>query len=81
MYASFNMQEDTTVDPGPGCQRELQDWAVAGSPEDCAEIINRCQEEDGLDYIGLASVDSPSDFSARLDYLQPIAEEPIPLLQ
>ena len=50
-------QENTTVDPGLGGQRELQDWAVAGSPRDCAEIINRCQEEEAaLDYIGLASL-------------------------
>ena len=81
MYASFNMQENTTVDLGLGGQRELQDWAVAGSPQDCAEIINRCQEEDALDYIGLASLNLPSDFSARLDYLQLISEEVLPRLR
>ena len=32
VYASFNMQENTTVDLGLGGQRELQDWAVAGRP-------------------------------------------------
>ena len=81
VYASFNMQEDTTVDLGLGGQRELQDWAVSGSPQDSAEIINRCHEEDGLNYIGLASLNSPSDFSARLDYLQLNSEELIPRLQ
>ena len=71
----------TTGDPGLGGQRELQDWAVSGSPQDRAEIINRCHEEDGLNYIGLASLNLPSDFSARLDYLQLISEELIPRLQ
>ena len=81
MYAPFNMQENATVDLGLGGQRELQDWVVAGSLQDCAEIIDRCQEEDGLDYIGLASLNLPSDLSARLDYLQLISEELIPRLQ
>ena len=81
MYGAFNMQERTTVDLGLGGQRQLQDWAVAGSPQDCAEIINRCREEDGLDYIGLASLNLPAEFSARLDYLQLISEELLPLLR
>ena len=81
MYGAFNMQESTTVDFGLGGQRELADWAVAGSPQDCAEIINRCREADGLDYIGLASLNLPTEFQARLDYLQLIAEELLPRLQ
>ena len=59
MYSSFNMQENTTVDLGLGGQRDLPDWAVAGSPQDCAEVINRCKEDEGLDYIGLASLNLP----------------------
>ena len=81
MYSSFNMQENTTVDLGLGGQRELTDWAVAGSPQDCAEIINRCQEEEGLDYIGLASLNLPKEFPARLEYLQLISEELLPHLK
>ena len=81
MYSSFNMQENTTVDFGLGGQRELADWAVAGSPQDCAEIINRCKEEEGLDYIGLASLNLPKEFSAKLEYLQLISEELLPRLQ
>ena len=69
------------MDLGLGGQRELQDWAAAGSPQDHAEIINHCQEEGGLGYIGLASLNSPSDFSARSDYLQINSEELIPRLQ
>ena len=83
MYSSFNMQENTTVDFGLGGQRELPDWAVAGTPQDCAEIINRCkeEEEEGLDYIGLASLNLPRQFPARLEYLQLISEELLPHLQ
>ena len=81
MYSAFNMQENTTVDFGLGGQRELADWAVAGSPQDCAEIINRCKEEEGLDYIGLASLNLPQEFPAKLEYLQLISEELLPHLQ
>ena len=81
MYSSFNMQENTTVDFGLGGQRDLPDWAVVGSPQDCAEIINRCKEEEGLDYIGLASLNLPREFPARLEYLQLISEELMPHLR
>ena len=83
MYSSFNMQENSTVDFGLGGQRALPDWAVAGTPQDCAEIINRCkeEEEEGLDYIGLASLNLPRQFPARLEYLQLISEELLPHLQ
>jgi hypothetical protein len=37
-------------------------------------------EEDGLDYIGLASLNLPHDFSAKLEYLQLMSEEMLPLL-
>lgn len=80
MYAGFNMQETNTVDLGLGGQRDIADWAVAGSPQNCAETITRAVEEDGLDYIGLASLNLPHDFSAKLEYLQLISEELLPLL-
>jgi len=81
MYSAFNMQENTTVDFGLGGQRELPDWAIAGSPQDCAEIINRCKEDEGLDYVGLASLNLPREFPAKLEYLQLISEELLPHLQ
>ena len=64
----------------PAGQRELPDWAVAGSPQDCAKIINRCKEEEGLDYIGLASLSLPKEWPVRLEYLQPISDELLPHL-
>ena len=80
MYSSFNMQESTTVDLGLGGTRELSDWAIAGSPEDCAETITRCHEDYGLEYIGLASLNLPKGLPARLEYLQLISEELLPRL-
>ena len=81
MYSAFNMQENTTVDFGLGGQRGLADWAIAGSPQDCAEALNRCKEAEGLDYVGLASLNMPKDFSAKLEYLQLISEELLPHLE
>lgn len=80
MYAGFNMQETTTVDLGLGGPRELGDWAVVGSPQDCAERIARSHEEDGLEYIGLGCLNLPKEFPAKLEYLQLISEEMLPLL-
>jgi len=81
MYSSFNMQESTTVDLGLGSSRELGDWAIAGSPEDCAETILRQHEEFGLDYIGFACLNMPKGLAARLEYLQLISEELLPRLR
>ena len=53
---------------------------MAGSPQDCAEIINHCKEDEGLDYIGLASLNLPKEFPARLEYLKLIFEELLPHL-
>ncbi len=80
MYSSFNMQEKTAVDLGLGGPRKLEDWAIVGSPQDCAETITRCHESHGLDYIGFASLNLPDGFDARLEYLQLISEELLPLL-
>ena len=80
MYAGFNMQENTTVDLGLGGPRELAEWAVVGSPEDCAERISQSVEEDGLEYIGLGCLNLPKGFEARLEYLQLVSEELLPRL-
>ena len=80
LYSGFNMQESTTVDFGVGGGRDLSDWAIAGSPEDCAEIITRCHEENGLDYVGFGCLNLPKDRSSRMEYLQLISEELLPKL-
>jgi alkanesulfonate monooxygenase SsuD/methylene tetrahydromethanopterin reductase-like flavin-dependent oxidoreductase (luciferase family) len=80
MYAAFNMQEPTTVDFGLGGARELSEWAIVGSPQDCAETIVQQHEAFGLDYVGLASLNLPKGMPARLEYLQLVSEEMLPLL-
>ena len=80
LYTKFNMQESTTVDFGLGGSRDLANWAIVGNPQDCAETIARCHEENGLDHIGLGALNLPKGKSARLEYLQLISEELLPLL-
>ncbi len=74
-YRGFEMQENTTVDFGLGGGRDLPEWAITGTPQECAERITRCHEEDGLEFIGLATLNLPSEHKARLEYLQMIGEE------
>ncbi len=74
-YRGFEMQESTTVDFGLGGGRTLPDWAITGTPQECAERVARCHEEDGLEFIGLATLNLPSEHKARLEYLQMIGEE------
>ncbi len=80
MYGGWSMQEGSTVDLGLAPGRKLEDWAIVGSPQDCAETISRCYHEQGLRYIGLGSLNLPQDHAARLEYLQFISEELLPLL-
>ena len=80
LYTNFNMQESSTVDFGLGGSRDLADWAVVGSPQDCAETIVRSHQENGLDYIGFGALNLPKGKTARLEYLQLISEELLPLL-
>ena len=80
LYTNFNMQESTTVDFGLGGSRDLTNWAIVGSPQDCAETITRAHEKNGLQHIGFGSLNLPKGKSARLEYLQLISEELLPLL-
>ncbi len=79
-YANFKMQESTTVDFGLGGSRDLSDWAIVGNPQDCAATIARCHEDIGLEHIGFGALNLPKGKSARLEYLQLISEEILPLL-
>ena len=80
LYTNFNMQESSTVDFGLGGSRELANWAVVGSPQDCAETIVRSHKENGMEYIGFGCLNLPKEKVARLEYLQFISEELLPLL-
>ena len=80
MYGGWDMQERTTVNLGLTQGRQLADWAIVGRRQDCAETISRCYQGQGLRYLGLASLNLPKDHQARLEHLQFIAEELLPLL-
>ena len=80
MYGSFDMQEANTVDFGLREPRQLADWAIVGSPQDCAETITQCHDDYGLEYVGLSSLNLPKGLSARLEHLQFISEELLPRL-
>ena len=80
MYGGWNMQERTTVDLGLSTDRSMEDWAIVGSPQDCAETISRCYHEQGMRYLGLGFLNLPRDHQARLEKLQFISEELLPLL-
>jgi hypothetical protein len=74
------MQESTTVDFGLGGVRDLADWAIVGSAQDCAETIARSHRENRIEHFGFAALNLPKGKSARLEYLQLVSEEVLPLL-
>ena len=80
MYGGWNMQERTTVDLGLSTDRSLEDWAIVGSPQDCAETISRCYHDMGMRYLGMGFLNLPREHNARLEKLQFISEELLPLL-
>ncbi len=80
LYGRYNMQEQTMVDLGLSGDRELTEWAIVGSPQECAETITRIYQEQGLRYLGLGSLNLPAEHSARLEFLQYVSEELLPLL-
>ena len=80
LYGRWDMQEPTTVNLGGSAGRDLSDWAIVGSPEDCSETISRCYHEQGLRHLGLGFLNLPREHLARLEYLQFISEELLPRL-
>ena len=75
MYGGWNMQERSTVDLGLSGGRDLSEWAIVGSPQECVETLSRAYQEQGLRYVGLGFLNLPSGHSARMDYLRFIGEE------
>ena len=74
MYAGWDMQEPTMVDLQLSSKGDIGNWAIAGGPDECAEMVARCQEEMGVDYIGLTFLNLPRDPSQRQEYLQFVSE-------
>jgi len=74
MYGGWDMQERTMVDLRLGSGRDIHDWAIAGSPEECAEVIHDQIEKTGIGYIGFTFLNLPRDPERRLEYLQYFSE-------
>ena len=76
MYSSWNMQEDTMVRINIDADSKVEDWAVAGSPDDCIEGFERLADE-GADFVGATFYNLPKTLEARREYLQHFAESVI----
>ncbi len=74
MYRTWSMQEATMVPLQLDFDKSLDDWTINGSPAQCLETIARAREQ-GLDGIGLTIYSLPRAATARIDYLQMIAEQ------
>ena len=74
MYRSWAMQEPTMVRLQLDFETSLDDWTINGSPAQCLETIARAREQ-GLDGIGLTIYSLPREATARIEYLQMIAEQ------
>ncbi|MGH8057295.1 MAG: LLM class flavin-dependent oxidoreductase [Candidatus Entotheonellia bacterium] len=74
-YQAWEMQESTMVPLALSFDRSLADWTIHGSTGDCVETLLRARDEAGLTHISLTIYNLPRELSARLDYLDRLAEE------
>jgi alkanesulfonate monooxygenase SsuD/methylene tetrahydromethanopterin reductase-like flavin-dependent oxidoreductase (luciferase family) len=74
-YRTWEMQESTMVPLALSFDRPLQDWTVHGSTADCVETLLSARDEMGLTDISFTMYNLPRDLSARLEYLERVAEE------
>jgi hypothetical protein len=74
MYRAWRMQEPAMMALQLGFDVPLESWTICGSPADCVETIARAGAM-GLDRIGFTIYSLPRDATARIEYLQMIAEE------
>jgi alkanesulfonate monooxygenase SsuD/methylene tetrahydromethanopterin reductase-like flavin-dependent oxidoreductase (luciferase family) len=74
MYRGWQMQEATMVPLQLGFDADLDDWTINGTATQCVEAIARAHAL-GLDGIGVTIYSLPRGVTARIEYLQMIAEE------
>jgi alkanesulfonate monooxygenase SsuD/methylene tetrahydromethanopterin reductase-like flavin-dependent oxidoreductase (luciferase family) len=74
MYRGWEMQEPTMVPLQLGFDVNLDDWTINGTAAQCVETIAHAHAL-GLDGIGLTIYSLPRGLTARVEYLQMIAEE------
>jgi alkanesulfonate monooxygenase SsuD/methylene tetrahydromethanopterin reductase-like flavin-dependent oxidoreductase (luciferase family) len=76
MYATWNMQEDTMVKINIESESKVDDWAVAGNPDDCIEGFSKLAEQ-GVEFVGATFYNLPKTLEGRKEYLQNFAENVI----
>jgi alkanesulfonate monooxygenase SsuD/methylene tetrahydromethanopterin reductase-like flavin-dependent oxidoreductase (luciferase family) len=74
-YRAWDMQEATMVPLALSFDRPLQDWTVHGAPQDCVEMLLQARDEMGLTHVSFTMYNLPRELSARLEYLDLVAEE------
>jgi alkanesulfonate monooxygenase SsuD/methylene tetrahydromethanopterin reductase-like flavin-dependent oxidoreductase (luciferase family) len=74
-YRAWEMQESTMVPLALSFDRPLQDWTVHGSTADCVETLLRARDEMGLTHISLTMYNLPRELTARIEYLERVAED------
>jgi len=74
MYSGWEMQEKSMV-PLQLSAENVDEWAILGSPDDCAATISRIEREVGLTHISLSCYNLPADGSARVDYVRRLGED------
>ena len=74
MYRGWEMQEPAMVPLRLGFDGSLDDWTINGTAAQCVEAIARGRAL-GLDGIGLSIYSLPREASARIEYLQMIADD------
>lgn len=73
MYRSWGMQESGMVPLQLGFDGGLDAWTISGTPAECRDVIAR--EGGMVDGIGLTIYSLPRELTARIQYLQMIADE------
>ena len=75
-YREGDMQEKTMVNlPLELDEKEVADWAILGSYEDCLEGLRRCRDSLGLTHVTCQFYNLPQDPMALLEWLQGFGEE------
>jgi len=74
MYRGWQMQESTMVPLQLGFDADLDAWTINGTAAQCLETVARARAL-GVDGIGLSIYSLPRGVSARIEYLQMIAEQ------
>ena len=75
LYGGWGMQERTAVDLSLDKLRNLEEWAIVGNAEQCAEQIAEYRDKSNSGYMAFTFLNLPSDLPARREYLQKAWEE------